>query len=143
MREVSQVHFGAQAGDCLRAAIASLLDKDREDVPHFGLFADWPTAVRLWADGIGLSVVQGPFDPDLTWVRRDGTRFGMGDLPPLLVLWGNTARHAVVTHAVVGTPEGVLRWDPHPSRQGLTRVRGWLAFVPATVARETGDADGG
>jgi len=45
---------------------------------------------------------------------------------------GETARTAEHDkwHAVVGV-RGKMYWDVHPSRSGLTNVRGWGLFLPA------------
>ena len=41
-------------GDCMRTAVASLLDMPTEAVPHFVLFEDWFGAFSLWLNGHGL-----------------------------------------------------------------------------------------
>lgn len=94
-------------GNCMQAAIATVLRKRRLDaVPHFGAFAWWPGALRLWLRGDGL---------DYTVVKA----------PPIpqerAMLCGRSPRgyaHAVVSEG------GQIVWDPHPSRDGLTEVTG-------------------
>ena len=93
-------------GNCMQAAIATVLSKPMDAVPHFGAFASWPYALRLWLRGEGL---------DYTIVSA----------PPIpnerAMLCGKSPRgHA---HAVV-SEGGRIVWDPHPSRDGLTEVSG-------------------
>lgn len=93
-------------GNCMQAAIATVLRKPLDAVPHFGAFSWWPGALRLWLRGEGLdyTVVKAPPIPD-----------------ERAMLCGNSPRgyaHAVVSEG------GRIVWDPHPSRGGLTEVTG-------------------
>lgn len=90
-------------GNCLQAAMASALGLDLDAVPHFGAFASWSEAVRLWLHGRGLN-----------WRREQGIPAARS------VVIGPTNR-GVPQHAVVGEDCKVI-WDPHPSRAGLTGV---------------------
>lgn len=54
-------------GNCLQAAVASLLELEVAQVPHFALYVDWFAAMRRWArerDGetvkLGIVVPVGP-----------------------------------------------------------------------------------
>jgi len=93
-------------GNCMQAAIATVLNRPMDSVPHFGTFATWPQALRLWLRGEGL---------DYTYVEA----------PPIPVeramLVGKSPRG--YTHAVV-SEGGQIVWDPHPSRDGLVTVTG-------------------
>lgn len=93
-------------GNCMQAAIATVLRKPLDAVPHFGAFAWWPGALRLWLRGEGL---------DYTVMKA----------PPIpeerAMLCGKSLRgyaHAVVSEG------GRIIWDPHPSRAGLTTISG-------------------
>lgn len=93
-------------GNCMQAAVATILRKPLDAVPHFGAFSYWPGALRLWLRGEGL---------DYTHVKA----------PPIpqerAMLCGQSPRgyaHAVVSEG------GAVVWDPHPSRDGLTTVTG-------------------
>jgi hypothetical protein len=93
-------------GNCMQAAIATILSKPLDAIPHFGAFAWWPGALRLWLRGEGL---------DYTVVKA----------PPIpqerAMLCGKSPRghsHAVVSEG------GRVVWDPHPSRDGLTEIAG-------------------
>lgn len=96
-------------GNCLQAAVASALGLDLDAVPHFGAFAWWNAAARLWLRGHGLD-----------WRVTDG-------IPPgRSIVIGSTTRGSG-DHAVVGEG-GEVAWDPHPSRTGLTEVKYSYAF---------------
>ena len=123
MKPVDQIHTdlpgtGAPPGDCLRACVASVLELEPYQVPHFVELSmkisgyNWPVELAAWL------------------AKRDLVpQWWSG--PP-----GGFDGHAIVTgpsprgdwnHAVVARvePTGVsqARWsmvhDPHPSRAGL------------------------
>jgi hypothetical protein len=96
-------------GNCLQAAVAGALGLELDAVPHFGAFAWWPAAARLWLRGMGLD-----------WRVTDGIPAGRS------VVAGTTTR-GTGDHAVVGD-DGKIAWDPHPSRAGLVTVKYAYAF---------------
>jgi hypothetical protein len=98
-------------GNCLQAAIASALGLDLDAVPHFGAFIWWDAAVRLWLRGRSL---------DWSWVPA-----GEGIPRERCVLVGASPRPTGL-HAVAAGDGRV--WDPHPSRDGLTEIRGAYVF---------------
>lgn len=114
MREVTQSVLGPVVdgvfGDCMAAAVASLLDKPLGAVPNFMLFSPWYDAMELWARGQGLTV-------------RTESVDGPPDGP--CVVAGPSPRHDGFGHACVCVG-GEIVWDPHPSRAGLLSVD--LAF---------------
>lgn len=96
-------------GDCMRTAVASLLDLPVEAVPHFALFdapGAWYNAFALWIGGKGLRI------------KAHAERDVNG---PCLAI-GMSPRN--VEHVVVWGPEGLLH-DPHPSRQGIEPRQFW------------------
>lgn len=108
---------GLQRGNCQRAAMASILEIDIEDMPPFelapGACAFWEQ-IREWLAGRGLKLV--------TYDDEDppsGFAMAYGPAP-------RGVRHAVVTL------DGVLAWDPHPSRAGLTSIDTFEAMVVMT-----------
>lgn len=105
-------------GDCMRTAVASLLDLPTEAVPHFVLFNDWFGAFSLWLQGRRL--------------RIKGMRAADVDQPCLAL--GTSPRG--VEHIVVWGPDGLMH-DPHPSRAGIEARQFW-ALVPIEP-EETGD----
>ena len=90
-------------GNCLQAAVASALGLELDAVPHFGAFAWWEPATRLWLRGRGLD-----------WRQADGIPQSRS------IVIGPTVR-GTGHHAVVGEG-GEVAWDPHPSRTGLVKV---------------------
>lgn len=107
-------------GDCWRAALASLLGLELDDVPHFGLYARqrWWFETRRWLQGRGLDLWYVPLDEDdiPDSVMDDG-----------LVLLAGPSPRGPFSHVAVGHPDGTVVWDPHPSRAGLRGIE--EAFV--------------
>lgn len=101
-------------GDCMRTAVASLLDMPTEAVPHFVLFEDWFGAFSLWLKGRGLRIKPMPKDG----VTQNCLALGMSPRD--------------VEHVVVWSPDGLVH-DPHPSRAGLDARQFW-ALVPSEGA---------
>lgn len=88
-------------GNCLQAAVATLLGRPLLAVPHFVQFADWHGAIHLWAGGEGLKFVR-VYDPK----------------PEEIVLaFGASPRGT--SHAVVWK-DGKCIADPHPDQTGLS-----------------------
>lgn len=104
-------------GDCLRACVASQLDVDRAEVPHFVESTYWLKALGEWLYPRGLSV---------RWV--DPPRFPVRFGQPEVIGLGMSIRgvmHAVVLDAATGA----LVHDPHPSRDGLLAAPSALLVV--------------
>lgn len=116
MREVTQTVLAGQIdgviGNCLQAAVASYFDLPIEAVPHFSAFLWWPEALRLWAKGEGYNVCG-----ETTTT-----------IPDRLCIVGGTSPRGY-SHVVLGE-HGVIVWDPHPSRAGLTTIRDVTWFEP-------------
>jgi hypothetical protein len=88
-------------GNCLQAAVASLLDLDLDAVPHFALHEDWLERLVEFGNARGRHVL----------CRSKPVAFGLA--------FGPSPRG--VQHAVVCL-DGEIAWDPHPSREGLSSV---------------------
>lgn len=108
MSEVTQtICAGDQEGvpgNCLQAAVASLLDLPLAAVPHFVTFLWWPQALELWARGEGLTYHEEPTDT----------------IPERRCIVGGKSPRGFA-HAVIGEG-GRIVWDPHPSRDGLVTI---------------------
>lgn len=98
-------------GNCLQAAVASLLDKPLDAVPHFSAFLWWNEALTLWARGEGY-LVEG---------ERTDT------IPDRLCIVGGKSPRGV-PHVCVAE-HGEILWDPHPSRDGLVTITEATWFV--------------
>ena len=99
-------------GDCMRTAVASLLELPPEAVPHFALFErDWFSAFSLWMTNhqLALSPQGDESEPHLALgLSPRGVQH--------IVIWAN----------------GECIHDPHPSRAGLQPERYW--WIGQTVA---------
>jgi hypothetical protein len=101
-------------GNCLQAAIATILNLPLNDVPHFAEAAgDWVQDMVTFGREHGYRIA---------W------RGGDGPQPDLGLAFGPTVRSVDITHAVA-LVDGRM-WDPHPSRAGLTAVTTYVDWLP-------------
>lgn len=101
-------------GNCLQAAVATVLDLPIDAVPHFvELDESWSEALAAFANRHGYATV---------WT------VGERRVPHLGLAFGPTVRGADIVHAVA-VVDGRF-WDPHPSRAGLTSVTTYVAWKP-------------
>jgi hypothetical protein len=113
MLEVTQTKLhipGEQRGNCMYAVLASLLHGDIESIPSFE-GRDWVNKLNTWLRQYGLAFM---CIHDNAEDFEDNGIQGMHHM-----LMGNTNRFAGVRHSVVAR-DGVLLFDVHPSRTGLT-----------------------
>ncbi|MFJ8006092.1 hypothetical protein [Streptomyces fagopyri] len=115
MRPVSQTILhddpAGRPGNCLQAAIASLLELPLDEVPHFILHEDWLERLAEFCLAHGYQpIMRNPDAP---------VAYGMA--------WGLSERG--VRHAVVWI-DGEIAWDPHPTRAGLLHVTELIALEP-------------
>lgn len=123
VREVTQWFLAGREdgipGDCVRASVASLLDLDPAQVPHFTCQDDtrvWPLALTAFAAEHGWRI-------DRRAVNVEGE-----PLPEYGIAIGPSPRG--ISHAVV-VRHGEMVWDPHPSREGLVDVQQVIEFTRA------------
>jgi hypothetical protein len=106
MREVTQTIFvgdpEGRLGNCLQACVASVLDLELEEVPHFVEFDDWWSIFWDFLHDQGCTVTR------VSGLAEKGTGIGNGPSP----------RGLQYAHAVV-VQDGKIVWDPHPSREGV------------------------
>lgn len=108
-------------GDCLRAVVASLLDLDPVDVPHFvqegyeqgdtddhGTY--WYTSLINFLLPLGYDIIWPIADRVDDWTYQAAM--------DLCIVCGPSPR-GPFQHVVVGRPDGTVVHDPHPSRAGL------------------------
>lgn len=96
-------------GNCLQAAVASLLELPLDAVPHFVEHEDWLERLAAFCNAHG-------YQPVMRWPDTH-VAYGMA--------WGPSERG--VRHAVVWV-DGAMAWDPHPSGAGLLSVTELIAF---------------
>ena len=110
MTPVDQTKFGPQKGDCMSAAVASILEVPLEDVPN--LCGDrWLQKLQRWLRKRGRKPVVLDEWPE----GRRGYGIGMGMSP-------RGIRHAVVVRG------GTMAHDPYQSRDGLTKTDCYIVF---------------
>jgi hypothetical protein len=105
-------------GNCLQAALATILGLPLDEVPHFlenGPAAGWWDRMNAW--------LIARFGVALLGLTSEGG----WEVPPVLhLMQGRTIRDS--EHVVVGFA-GRMVWDPHPSRAGLVDVKHHEMFV--------------
>jgi len=102
MRKVTQTDTGSGTGNCLQAAVASLLELPLSRVPHFILHDDWEIRFMDFMEANGKPVTLRGYEGAVSGIAI-----------------GKTVRSTY--HAVV-MEDGETVWDPHPSRAGLQVV---------------------
>lgn len=116
MRQVTQTitvgDGSGLPGNCLQAAVASLLELDLAVVPHFALYDDWLERLVAFGTAHGFEVRYRP--------ATEPAVFGLA--------FGQSPRG--VFHAI--TVVDGETWDPHPSRDGLTSVANYVAWTPTS-----------
>ena len=115
---------GKQTGNCMVAAIASILEIDISIIPEFENMEPyrWYLALEEWLETIGFYLLR--WDYEIT-------------LPGYYIANGPSPRG--VEHSVVYR-NGKCVHDPHPSRSGLDKVTSVWAFLsldPAMVTEES------
>ena len=108
-----------QRGNCLQAALASLLELPLDDVPHF---------VQDHVDHDGDNVTEWNWwHPMLAWLHDRGlsvTSAGVRDPEPgeYVLAMGPSPRGNGIHHVVINR-DGQLAHDPHPDATGLVSVQ--------------------
>jgi hypothetical protein len=138
MRELTQTVVG-ENGNCWQTCIACVLDVDPVGMP------DQSTIERVTGrDERGKFVRAGSYHNPLAAYLRDHHALVAAHvysplhravrattMGGLHLAYGETVRTPTLgTHHVVVARDGETVWDPHPSRDGLTKVTGWGVFAP-------------
>lgn len=130
---VAGVYEHGNTGDCLRAAFASVLDLDLEQVPHF---VDYPAGYDPDTDPLDAEHGALWYRACRRWLRAGGVHGRQLDLwgadPGEVARWLGDASnddawplHGLgsvhsprgdFTHAVVLDRHGTIVWDPHPGQ---------------------------
>lgn len=133
MRKQDQTVHGEGTGNCLATCIACVLDVDVALVPNFcATWRDWQEVMNEWlSEHFGLSILT------VTWPPGDRLlAFPRGGD---VILSGPSPRFQCM-HSVVGTVcresgEPQMQHDPHPSREGLKRIKELDYFVVVDAER--------
>jgi hypothetical protein len=113
-------------GNCLQAAVASLMGTDLENVPDFANQGDVDeTGYGVWWDCLfyGYFVKRG-------YLIRSVGLHGKPIPHERCLLHGDSPRGNGIKHTVVAEA-GEIVWDPHPSRDGLATING--AWLPESI----------
>lgn len=143
MKPVDQAFLHAppfgDIGDCFAACLASILDMDRAQVPHFvttqgpeqpGAGPVWWAATRRWLrsergiDIASFDITEDFPTPCSLYVSEPGDwqQYGIGDVQ---------SPRGDFRHAVVVNLDGTVVHDPHPSRASMgARLDGVDLLVP-------------
>jgi hypothetical protein len=133
MRPVDQTTFGHPGGNCFSACVASLLELRIGEVPYFmdesGGRPKWFQQLDTWLAPFCLYALHFSVTPE------HAELYDKQDLWPkgYFILNGRSPRG---DHAVIARGSGVAAFDPHPSRDGLASVDGYVLLVP-TYGAET------
>lgn len=120
----SDGYDGAMPGNCMSACIASILEIDLQEIPHFRLLEQqtsrcWNAILNDWLEPRGLAFLLMPAVPAM--------RHQLMFCPSYHMMLGNGPRGH--RHGVVGL-KGQLAHDPHPDGTGLLDVDYFGVFVP-------------
>lgn len=104
-----------QNGNCLAAALASILEIDIEDVPEFEdmSYTEWYPRLKKWLELLGFHL--------LIWDEEIY-------LPTFFIAHGPSPR-GDWEHSVIYKGTKMVH-DPHPSREGLERITSVWALLP-------------
>ena len=128
MRPVDQTTFGHPGGNCFSACVASLLHLPIENVPYFMGDPDepghvWAGRLDAWLEPRGFYALHFDVDPD-----RHQSLWPKG----YFILCGKSPRG---DHAVVARGSATVH-DPHPLRDGLIKIEGFVLIVPLFYGRD-------
>lgn len=105
-------------GNCVQAAVSSILGLEMNEVPHFLRVAEipeeWELVFRKWMTAQGFHIVN---------------YGGEWQFPGLYLASGPTKRNPNIWHMVV-MRDGKLVHDPHPDNIGLSIVKHIKLLVP-------------
>ena len=127
MNPIYQTIFTVPGGNCLQAAIASVMDLSLESVPHFANIEnnDWWIQCQDWCRQFGVYPIYIPIEgvPDPSILK--GYHLITGE-----TFQGHS--HVVVAH------DGIFSHDPIPGGLGLAKVTGYILFI-ATMEKVPGE----
>jgi hypothetical protein len=138
---VQQTKFGAGNGNCLLAAVASVLERPLEEIPDFNLSGcGWFEDLYEWCLNEGIGLIK--LNPSQ---QSEVAVFGCYGVVSVKV-HGHDELHAVVAEFERGpnqehpdglrwTWEAVHRFDPNPNRLALGEADCILIFVPPPSPR--------
>ncbi len=119
MNPVQQTKFGFPDGNCLAAALASVLEIPLEKIPNFGVDDNWYDCFARYM------ISHHALQPINFNVLDEGVH----------ELWVPKGYHLIngessrgLKHSVVGFM-GEMVFDPHPDNDGLTEIESYTIFA--------------
>lgn len=109
-------------GNCIQAAVASLLDLELDQVPHFAVYVDWFAAMRRWARDRGGDFTYFPMPVPEQYCAAWESVASWGREHQAFVILSGPSPRGPFWHVVVGNVDLEVVHDPHPSRAGLSEV---------------------
>lgn len=107
----TKFHTEAQNGNCMAAALASLLDLDIAEVPAFeDLQETWKRTLLAWIDSLGMTIRVQDHAPEGFAIATGPSNRGI--------------HHAVIVN------NGAFAHDPHPSNDFLVAIKKYWAVTP-------------
>ncbi len=123
MQRVYQTIFQNELedGNCLQACVASLLELDLEEVPHFASFGEfWFQKMVKWGMDRGFFVLC------------------LDSIPPpeIYAIMGGPSPRGPFSHSVISGPNNEIVHDPYPTGGGLAPGDRWCyLFIPVDPAQ--------
>ena len=144
MHRVAQTKFGAGLGNCLQAAIASILERKLDTVPDFATEdTGWFQRLYVWCmqEGLGLLLIN----------PHDLPRCALLNCHALLIysVAGHADNHAVVGRCMLVPEAGdgeewcwqtEVVWDPNPQTKKLENLLDIVVFLPGLRPLDRPDA---
>lgn len=120
MKPVFQTDLTAATGNCLQAALASLLELPLEQVPHLGALpdgADWGKALTDWLYPLGISLVFEKWEERCVAAPPGTLCLACGFSPRANELDAPGLQHAIVARVIDQDGKFAVEYvhDPHPS----------------------------
>jgi hypothetical protein len=144
MKPVDQTRFGFPGGNCMQAAIASILELPLAEVPDFcnrNWEGDWESDLNQWLyEHFGLFSLQVDIEKseDLTWFSDNCICLATVRSKTGSRWIGPDGKEHEPYHSVVYHKNRIIH-DPNPSRAHLTGdlvcLRAFVAVNPAEIAR--------
>jgi hypothetical protein len=115
-------------GDCMRAALATILGVDLHDVPHVVMFSQWWDEARRTVGRHMKGWDIGCWDefswPFYTSAGADANAYA----PPFVIGAGPSPRGPFGHVVILDATTGEMVHDPHPSRAGILQVEAVYAL---------------
>jgi len=117
----TKLHSKTVNGNCLAASLASILEMSLSEIPEFEEGQDdgnwWPRLLS-WLESIGFTL--------LHWNEEVV-------LPGYYMVMGTSPRDKSINHQVI-YKHGELSHDPHPSKEGIIKIKEVMVLVPLDPA---------